>query len=102
MIEQIEKNKNEIFNLCRQHKVDCLFVFGSAARNQMNSKSDLDLLVEFSDSIEILDYADNYFGLKFSLEKLLKVEIDLVSVKSLKNKVLIEEINNSKVELYAA
>ena len=102
MIELIENNKQEIFNLCRQHKVDRLFLFGSAARNQMNSSSDLDLLVEFSDSIEILDYADNYFDLKFSLEKILKIEIDLVSVKSLKNKILIEEINNSKVELYAA
>ena len=102
MIELIENNKTEIINLCKKHKVDRLFLFGSAARNQMTSKSDLDLLVEFSNSIELLDYADNYFNLKFGLEGLLKIEIDLVSVKSLKNEILINQINNSKVELYAA
>jgi predicted nucleotidyltransferase len=36
------------------------------------------------------------------LEALLDRNIDLVSVKSLKNPILIEEINRSKVELYAA
>ncbi|WP_421898468.1 nucleotidyltransferase family protein [Marinoscillum sp.] len=102
MIELIENNKTEIINLCKKHKVDRLFLFGSAARNQMTSKSDLDLLVEFSNSIELLDYADNYFNLKFGLEGLLKIEIDLVSVKSLKNEILINQINNSKVALYAA
>ncbi|MEQ8581454.1 MAG: nucleotidyltransferase domain-containing protein [Marinoscillum sp.] len=102
MIQLIENNKTEIINLCKKHKVDRLFLFGSAARNQMTSKSDLDLLVEFSNSIELLDYADNYFNLKFGLEGLLKIEIDLVSVKSLKNEILINQINNSKVELYAA
>ena len=102
MVELIENNKTEIIDLCIKHKVDRLFLFGSAARNQMTSKSDLDLLVEFSSSIELLDYADNYFNLKFALEDLLRIEIDLVSVKSLKNEILIDQINNSKIELYAA
>ena len=59
----------------------------------MNTKSDFDLLVEFSPKLEILDYADNYFSLLDALEKILERKVDLVSVKSLKNPVLLEEIN---------
>lgn len=102
MIKQIEEHKTALFELCKKHQVKSLFLFGSAVRGQMSNTSDIDFLVEFAESIELLDYADNYFALKFALEALLENEIDLVSVKSLKNKVLIEEINNSKVELYAA
>jgi len=68
----------------------------------MKKNSDIDFLVTFSSSIPLLDYSDNYFSLKFALENLLKKPVDLVSFKSLKNPILLEEINNSKVELYAA
>jgi predicted nucleotidyltransferase len=49
-----------------------------------------------------LDYADNCFSLLEKLQNLLGKKIDLVSQKSLKNPVLIEEITRSKVDLYAA
>lgn len=72
------------------------------AKGNMNAKSDIDLLVEFSSELEILDYPDNYFSLLDDLEKLLESKVDLVSVKSLKNPVLIEEINKHKISSYAA
>lgn len=59
-------------------------LFGSAAKVVMNAKSDIDLLVEFSSELKILDYADNYFSLLDELEELLERKVDLVSVKSLK------------------
>ncbi|MCT4561480.1 MAG: nucleotidyltransferase domain-containing protein [Crocinitomicaceae bacterium] len=102
MVQLIEINKEAIIKLCSKHFVDKLFLFGSAVRNEMTSQSDVDLLVEFSESIPLLDYADNYFSLKFGLEEILNKNVDLVSFKSLKNEILINEINNSKVELYAA
>lgn len=77
-------------------------IFGSAASNSMKENSDVDFLVEFDDDIDVLDYSDNYFSLLENLEKLIGIKIDLVSKKSLKNPILIEEIDRSKVELYAA
>ena len=68
----------------------------------MNENSDIDFLVKFSNKINVLDYADNYFSVHEKLEKLIGKKVDLVSVKSLKNPILISEINNSKIELYAA
>ena len=102
MVQEIENKINDIISLCKLHYVDGISVFGSAASNKMTEKSDIDLLVQFSESIELLNYADNYFELKDKLEALLGREIDLVTTRSLTNKFLIEEINNSKIDLYAA
>lgn len=98
----IENNRQQIIDLCIQHKVSECYLFGSAVRNEMTSNSDIDFLVKFSETIPLLDYADNYFSLKFSLEELLQKPVDLVSIKSVKNPILLEEINKSKIEFYAA
>lgn len=81
------------------HSVTSIAFVGSAANNTMNENSNIDFLVQFADDIEVLDYADNYFSL---FEKLMGKRIDLVSKKSLKNPILIEEIDRSKQDLYAA
>lgn len=102
MIKLIEDRLNEIISLCKTHSVKSIALFGSAATNSMHEKSDIDFLVQFSDEIEVLDYADNYFSFLEKLENLMGKKVDLVSRKSLKNPILIEEIDRSKVELYAA
>ncbi|WP_294671366.1 nucleotidyltransferase domain-containing protein [uncultured Fluviicola sp.] len=102
MIKLIEDKLDEIISLCKMHNVESFALFGSAAKDDMHENSDFDFLVEFSDKIDVLDYADNYFSLLEKLENLMGRKIDLVSLKSLKNPILIEEINRSKVDLYAA
>lgn len=52
---------------------------------------------EASDPIE---YADNYFGLKFDLEKIFNRSIDLLENKATKNPFLREKINRSKILIY--
>lgn len=102
MIKLVEDRLNEIIVLCEAHKVESIALFGSASKGSMHDKSDLDFLVQFSDEIPVLDYADNYFSFLEKLEHLLGKKIDLVSKKSLKNPILIEEIARSKIDLYAA
>ncbi len=68
----------------------------------MNEDSDIDLLVEFSNDIDVLEYADNYFSLLDQLQEILNRKVDLVSSKSLKNPILKKEVYQSKVDLYAA
>lgn len=98
----VEDNLESIISLCKAHKVKSISLFGSAAKNLISDNSDIDFLIQFSDDINVLDYADNYFRLLEQLETLLGKRIELVSKKSLKNSILIEEISRSKVELYAA
>lgn len=102
MVDIIENSIDRIIDLCKKHQVNAISVFGSAARDEMSIGSDIDFLVHFSEKIELLDYADNFFAFKEGLEEITGEKIDIISTKSLKNPVLAEEINNTKVDLYAA
>lgn len=102
MVDLVKNKLKEIIVVCKQHEVETLSLFGSAANDTMHAESDIDFLVQFSDQIDLLDYADNYFALLHKLEELLNMKVDLVSVRSLKNPVLREHIYQSKVDVYAA
>ncbi len=80
----ISQNIEFINALCKSHKVKSLYAFGSVLTNNFNDQSDIDLIVNFSD-IQLLDYADNYFNFKFSLEDTLKRSVDLLEEKAIKN-----------------
>lgn len=102
MIKLIEDKIPDLIALCKTHRVESFDLFGSAVKNAINEDSDLDFLVQFYAEIDVLDYANNYFEFLKQLEILTGKKVDLVSKKSLKNPILIEEIERSKVELYAA
>ena len=91
----IDNNIDKIKTICTQHKVAELFVFGSVLTDDFKKSSDIDFLVNFSD-VELYDYADNYFDLKESLERLLKRQIDLLEDKAIKNPYLRLSIDASK------
>jgi len=92
---------NDIKKLCIKHKVKHLYVFGSVLNNKFSAESDIDLLVEINSS-DPIDYAENYFSLKFELEELLNRSIDLLEDRALKNPYLKKNIDNSKTLIYAA
>lgn len=102
MTELIQNKLDDIISLCKKHRVNAISVFGSAAKGTLNEDSDIDLLVEFSQEIDLLDYADNYFSLLEQLQDIFNRKVDLVSIKSLKNPILKEHIYQSKIDLYAA
>jgi predicted nucleotidyltransferase len=77
-VVQILKQKNA--ELTKQFGVKSLLLFGSVARNEATSTSDVDLLVEFNRPV-------GYFGLfalQDYLEKLLGCPVDLGTPNSLK------------------
>jgi uncharacterized protein len=78
MVLQILKQKNA--EMTRQFGVKSLLLFGSVARNEATTTSDVDLLVEFNRPV-------GYFGLfalQDYLEKLLGCPVDLGTPDSLK------------------
>ena len=78
-----------------------LFVFGSVLEDSFSEESDIDFIVDFSD-VSLKDYADNYFDLKFSLERLLKRDVDLLESRAIRNPYLLESINSTKQLVYEA
>jgi len=97
----LEKYISEIRILCQKNKVKSLYVFGSVLTDKFNESSDIDLIVDI-DSMDPLEYSDYYFNLKFSLEELLRRQIDLLESRALKNPYLLENIDDSKSLLYAS
>ncbi len=102
MEKAILEHLDAIIALCKKHKVEAISLFGAAAKNAMTDQSDIDFLIQFSKDLDVLDYADNYFAFLEALEKLTGRNIDLLSVNSLNNPVLREEILKTKIDLYAA
>jgi len=95
----IENHNNDILNLCKKHKVKSLYAFGSVLTDKFNSESDIDLIVDF-EQLDVLDYGDNYYNLKFSLENIFKRSVDLLEEKALKNPYFIKAVNQSKKLIY--
>ncbi|MBN1924467.1 MAG: nucleotidyltransferase domain-containing protein [Prolixibacteraceae bacterium] len=91
----------DINKLCKQHNVKTLFVFGSILTGKFKPESDIDFIVDIN-STDPIEYAENYFDLKFKLQDLLKKPIDLLEQKGLRNTYLIQNINSNKRILYEA
>ncbi|MCB9185413.1 MAG: nucleotidyltransferase domain-containing protein [Flavobacteriales bacterium] len=102
MVIPIEKHLSAIQKLCKEHRVEAFHLFGSVAKGEQTENSDYDFLVRFSADVPLLEYADNYFSLLQKLRDLLQRDVDLVTEKSLKNPVLIQEILETRVPLYEA
>jgi uncharacterized protein len=83
-IEEIKatlgRHKHDLFE---RYPIESLAIFGSYARNDQSENSDLDVLVEFHDRIGI-----RFIDLAEELEKILKMKVDLVSRKGIKEKYL--------------
>ena len=96
----INSYKNDLTQLCLQNKVKSLYAFGSVLTNRFGNDSDIDLIVDI-DSSNPLEYADNYFNLKFALQDLFNRPVDLLENKAIRNNYLRQEIDNSKQLIYA-
>lgn len=91
---------DQIKKLCSEHHVKTLFAFGSVVSDKFTKDSDIDLLVDI-DSTDPFVYSDHYFDLKFELENIFNRSVDLLESKSLRNSFLKQQIDNTKVLVYA-
>ena len=98
-MKKIQIHQNAIAQLCKKYNVEKLYVFGSILTEKFNDSSDIDFIVKFH-QLDLTKYADNYFDLKFSLEEILKREIDLLEEKSIKNPYFLEVVNHQKQLIY--
>ena len=78
----------------QQFKAEIIGVFGSFARDEQTSSSDLDILVRFFKGATLLSYV----GLANFLEEELKRKVDVVSEKAVREE-LKEQIFNEVVQL---
>ncbi|MFQ6055711.1 MAG: nucleotidyltransferase family protein [Methanosarcinales archaeon] len=80
-LHEIEKilRENKPF-LMEKFKIKNLGIFGSYLRMEQTKRSDIDILVEFNEVVDLLEYVE----LEEFLKKLMGIKVDLVSKKALR------------------
>jgi uncharacterized protein len=76
ILQKINRHKPQL----KKAGVKTLSVFGSYARGEQHKKSDLDVLVELQDRVDLFDFMD----IKELLEKITQHSVDLATPTSLK------------------
>lgn len=79
MDRTIRTHRQAILQLAREHGAQNVRIFGSAARDEDTSDSDLDVLVDMEEGRSLLDHV----ALKQDLEDLLGCTVDVVTEASL-------------------
>ena len=104
MLAEIEQVVPQIAELCRRHRVRNLDVFGSAASGESfdPSRSDVDFVVEFEESVDLGPWLSEYFRLKEALEELCRRPVDLVLASAPRNPYFVREMNRTRQSVYAA
>jgi len=74
MLDEIRAKRDEIYAIARKHKAEKLWVFGSCARKEERTNSDVDFLATFSPDTTIFDYV----RIQDSLSRFLGCKVDVV------------------------
>ena len=93
----MEKQKlfNKVILILLRYGTKKIAVFGSYARNEAKPKSDIDILVEFSERKSLLDLV----GIEQELSDALGVKVDLLTEKSI-SPYLIDRIKSEMKAIY--
>jgi predicted nucleotidyltransferase len=78
--KDIEKILRQNKAILKKYKVNKVGIFGSFATGKTKKKSDVDLLVEFEDVIDLFDFVH----LTDEIQKVLKVKVDLSTPDAIK------------------
>ena len=98
----VQEKLPQIVALCRRYHVRRLDLFGSATGDRFDpGRSDVDFVLEYLPEAKEF-YPDVYFGLKEDLEALLGRHVNLVMINAVRNPYFREELEETRVQLYAA
>lgn len=94
VIKLLTDKREEILRIAKKHGASNVRIFGSVARGENDSKSDVDLLVDLEQGRSLLDHAALYL----ELEELLQCKVDVATEKGLKERIR-ERVLNEAVAL---
>lgn len=88
----LREKRNEIFHLAVQHGVRNLRVFGSVARGEADTQSDLDLIVDLEPGRTLL----NAGGFLMDIQDLLGCRVDVVTEGGLRKRIKDRVLRDAK------
>jgi predicted nucleotidyltransferase len=91
-MESIQEIKEKITPILQRYGIKKAAIFGSLAKGEAKTSSDVDILVEIKSDMSLLDF----IGIKIELEEALKMKVDLVEYQTIKpfirEKILSEQV----------
>ena len=91
----MNKRFEKLISILSRHGVNKIAVFGSYARSEASPKSDLDILVEFSERKSLFDIV----GIEMELSEALNLKVDLLTEKAI-SPYLIDTIKKEAKVIY--
>ncbi len=95
----IAKNRDGFRSLCEAHEVASLHAFGSSVKGEFTDTSDVDLVVDLKTK-DPLRFGELMLDLWDKLEAFFGRKVDLLTLRSVKNPVMRDEIEQTKVLVY--
>ena len=77
-LDRLRRLRSDIYEIVRKHKAGKVYVFGSCARKEETSDSDVDFIVEFHGAS-----AFDHMRLELEWSEYLKMPVDVVSIGAL-------------------
>lgn len=100
VIKDLINNRDDFNDLCKSHHVKQIYAFGSSVSGDFDSeKSDIDLLVEI-DEQDPISKGEKLLSLWDKLEEFFNKKVDLLTNLSIRNKILRDSIDSTKVLIY--
>ena len=97
----LDPYQEPLTQLCRQYRINRLYLFGSGATGTFSEQSDIDLIVRFADqSLPPEDQGQRYWNFLAALEQLLGRPVDLLTDKQFSNPYFRQEVENTKIRVY--
>lgn len=78
-IDEVRLHRNKLIEIANLHHAGNLRVFGSAARNETGTDSDVDFLVHFDEKASLMDLS----ALDIEFSEVLGVKVDIIPDDSL-------------------
>ncbi len=101
MVDLVSKNLDLIRAACARRGVSFLELVGSAARDDFDpARSDIDVLVDFPDGAS--DLFESFMGLREDLAEILGRPVDVITLRGVKNPLMLASLREGAIRLYAA
>lgn len=83
-LESLRAIREEILRIAAAHDADNIRVFGSVARGEADERSDVDLLVDIPDPVDVMEYFGRLDSLRIALEELLGRSVSILDSRDMK------------------
>jgi len=83
-LESLRALRDDILRIAAAHDAHNIRVFGSVARGEADERSDVDLLFDIPDPVDVMEYFGRLDNLRIALEELLGRSVSILDSRDIK------------------